>query len=56
MSGLNQHLMALQPEVTAALACREAVLYYALFGDAIFPLLQCITRQHQPPLHGEMPL
>jgi hypothetical protein len=46
MPGLNQHLMALQPEVTAALSCGEAVLYYALFGDAIFLFLQCITSQH----------
>jgi hypothetical protein len=32
----------------------ELVLYFSLFGDGIFPYLQCITHRHQPPLRGQL--
>jgi hypothetical protein len=49
LSGLNAHLRALQPEIVAARECREQVLYFTLYSDSIFPILECITRSHRPP-------
>jgi hypothetical protein len=30
----------------------ENVLYFSLYGDAIFPLLHCIICRHRPPING----
>ncbi len=38
LSGLNAHLMALQPEIAAAREHGEQVLYFTLHGDSIFPM------------------
>jgi hypothetical protein len=47
-------MMRLQPEVAAARARGGNLLYYSLYGDAIFSLLHCITRSHRPPIGGEL--
>ncbi len=52
LSDLGNHLIALNPETTLARGDGELALYYSLFGDGIFPYLQCITHRHQPPLIG----
>jgi hypothetical protein len=54
LSWLNEHLVALQPEVAAAWANRENIHYFSLYGDKIFPYLQCITHAHEPPLGGQL--
>jgi hypothetical protein len=54
LSWLNEHLVALQPEITAAWAEGDNLLYFSLYGDKIFPYLQCITHAHEPPLGGEL--
>jgi len=54
LSWLNEHLVALQPEITAARAEGDNLLYFSLYGDKIFPYLQCITHAHEPPLGGEL--
>jgi hypothetical protein len=54
LSWLNEHLVALQPEITAAWANGDNLLYFSLYGDKIFPYLQCITHAHEPPLGGEL--
>lgn len=54
MSAVNAHLIALQPEVTAARANGMNVLYHSLFGDGIFVPQLCITRKHQAPIGGEL--
>ncbi len=53
-SCLKAEIQRLQPEVAAARACGENLLYFSLYGDAIFPLLHCITRSHRPPIGGEL--
>jgi hypothetical protein len=53
-SWLNEHLVALQPEITAARANGDNLLYFSLRGDKIFPYHQCITHAHEPPLRGEL--
>jgi len=50
LSWLNEHLVALQLEIAAARANGENILYFSLYGDKIFPYLQCITHAHEPPL------
>jgi len=47
LSWLNEHLVALQPEITAAWANGENLLYFSLYGDKIFLYLQCITHAHE---------
>jgi hypothetical protein len=37
MSWLNEHLVALQPEIAAARANREQLLFFSLYRDKIFP-------------------
>ncbi len=54
LSGLNAHLMALQPEIAAARERVEQILCFTLYGDSICPMLECITRSHRPPLRGEL--
>jgi len=54
LSWLNEHLVALQPEITAARANGDNLLYFSLYGDKIFPYLQCITHAHEPPLGGQL--
>jgi len=54
LSWLNEHLVALQLEITAAWANGDNLLYFSLYGDKIFPYLQCITHAHEPPLRGEL--
>jgi hypothetical protein len=46
--------VALQPEITAARANGDNLLYFSLYGDKIFPYLQCITHAHEPPLGGQL--
>jgi hypothetical protein len=46
MSWLNEHLVALQPEIAVARANGEQILFFSLCGDKIFPYLQCITHAH----------
>jgi hypothetical protein len=53
-SGLNPEMMRLQPEVAAARGHGENLLYFSLYGDAIFPLLHCITHSHRPHIGGEL--
>ena len=53
-SELNQHLIDLQDEITRARERGEQVLYFSLYGDAIFPLLHCITRRHRAPIGGQL--
>jgi len=43
MLWLNHQLLLLQEDVTAALACSEAVVYFTLFSDSIFSHHLCIT-------------
>ncbi len=50
LSWLNEHLVALEPEITATRANSNNLLYFCLYGDKIFPYLQCITHAHEPPL------
>jgi len=54
LSWLNKHLVALQPEITAARVNGNNLLYFSLYGDKIFPYLQCITHAHEPPLGGQL--
>jgi hypothetical protein len=56
MSWLNDHMAALQPEIAAAQANGEEILYFSLYGDKIFPYLQCITHAHEAPIGGQLPL
>ena len=53
-SELNQHLIDLQEEIKQAQERGEQVLYFSLHGDAIFPLLHCITRRHRAPIGGQL--
>ena len=53
-SELNQHMMDLQVEVTLARERGEQVLYFSFYGDAIFPILHCITRRHRAPIGGQL--
>jgi hypothetical protein len=43
--------VALQPEIAAAWANG---LFFSLYGDKIFPYLQCITHAHEPSLGGQL--
>jgi hypothetical protein len=52
MSWLNEPLVALQPENAAARANGEQILFFSLYGDKIFPDLQCITHAHEAPLEA----
>ncbi len=52
LSNLNVDMMRLQPEVMEARQQGADILYYSLYGDAIFPLLNCITGRHRQPLQG----
>ena len=54
LSNLNVDMMRLQPEVTQARRNGVDILYFSLYGDAIFPLLNCITGRHRQPLQGEL--
>jgi hypothetical protein len=54
LSWLNEHLMALQLEITVARANGENILYFSLYGDEIFLYLKCITHAHEPPLGGQL--
>ncbi len=51
---LSSQWLNLQPEVTQARQNGENMLYYSIYGDAIFPLLNCITVHHRQPLQGEL--
>ncbi len=54
LSNLNIDMMCLQPEVMQARQSGENMLYYSIYGDAIFPLLNYITGHHRQPLQGEL--
>ncbi len=47
-------MMHLQPEVTLARQNGENILYYSIYGDAIFPLLNGITGRHRQPIQGDL--
>jgi hypothetical protein len=53
-SELNQHMMDLQGEITQARERGEQVLYFSFYGDAISPILHCITRRHRAPIGGQL--
>ncbi len=55
MSWLNEHLVALQLEIAVARANGEQILFFSLYGDKIFPYLQCITHAHEAPIGGQLP-
>jgi hypothetical protein len=52
---LNEHLVALQPEIAERRAKGENILFFSLFGDKIFPYLVCFTHAHEAPVGGELP-
>jgi hypothetical protein len=54
LSNLSIDMMHLQPEVMQGRQNGEDMLYYSIYGDAIFPLLNCITGYHRQPLQGEL--
>jgi hypothetical protein len=54
MSWLNEHLIALQPEIAERRANGENILFFSLFEDRIFPYLACITHAHEAPLGGNL--
>jgi hypothetical protein len=43
-----------QEEVMQAREWGEQLLYFSLYGDGIFPILHCITRQHRAPIGGQL--
>jgi hypothetical protein len=45
-SGLNTHIIALQSEIVGAREHEEQVLYFTLYVDSIFLMLECITHSH----------
>jgi hypothetical protein len=47
-------MMRLPLKVMQAKQHGEDMLYYSIYGDAIFPLLNCITGCHRQPLQGEL--
>jgi hypothetical protein len=55
-SVLNQHLMDSQEEIEIMQGREqgEQVLYFCLYGDAIFPILHCITHQHRALIRGQL--
>jgi hypothetical protein len=53
-SELNQHLIDLQEEIKQAQERGEQVLYFSLYGNAIFPLLHCITHRHRAPIGRQL--
>ncbi len=53
-SELNQHMMNIQVEITQAREQGEQVLYFSFYGDAIFPILHCVTRRHRAPIGGQL--
>ncbi len=55
MSWLNEHLIALQPEIVERRAQGDNILFFSLFRDRIFPYLLCIKHAHEAPLGGELP-
>jgi hypothetical protein len=48
-------LVALQLEIAAAQANGDNILYFSLYGDKVFPYLQCITHAHSAPSGGQLP-
>ncbi len=54
LSNLNIDMMLLQPEVMQARQNGEDMLYYSIYGNAIFPLLNCITSCHRQPIQGKL--
>jgi hypothetical protein len=55
MMWLNEHSVALKPEIAMARANGEQILFFSLYGDKIFPYLQCITHAHEAPIVGQLP-
>jgi len=54
MSWLNDHLVALHPDITKRKAQGEDLLYFSLCGEKTFPYLMCITHAHEAPLGGQL--
>jgi hypothetical protein len=54
LSNLNTDMMHLQPEVMQGRQNGKDMLHYFIYGNAIFPLLSCITGHHRQPLKGEL--
>ena len=52
LSGLNGHLIALQPNIEHEWALGLESLYYSVYTDSIFPFHECVTHQHEPPVCG----
>jgi hypothetical protein len=52
ISWMNEHLIALQPEIAERRANGENILFFSLFCDRIFPYLMCITHARKAPLGG----
>jgi len=52
LSGLNGHLIALQPNIEHEWAFGLESLYYSVYTDSIFPFHECVTHQHEPPVCG----
>jgi hypothetical protein len=52
LSDLDQYLVNLQPDVTAALAEGDDVDYFSTYGDRIFGNLRAINSARQPPIGG----
>jgi hypothetical protein len=55
MSWLNEHRIALQPEIAERRAQGDNILFLSLFGGRIFPYLLCTTNAHEAPLGAELP-
>jgi hypothetical protein len=51
---MNEHLMALQPEIAELRVQEKSNLFFSLFRDKIFPYLQCIMYAKKAPLGGEL--
>ncbi len=53
-SELNQHMIDLQEEIMQAREQGEQILYFSFYGDAIFPILHCITRRQRATIGGQL--
>jgi hypothetical protein len=54
LSNLNRDMIRLQLRVTATRHCGKVMLYYSIYGDAIFSLLLCITARNGRPIRGDL--
>jgi hypothetical protein len=54
ISWLNDHLVALQPDIAMRRAQGEDALYISFYEDKIFPYLMCIIHAHEAPFGGQL--